>query len=65
MIDLSTLELEAETDVESAVLQIDLDALIRDPVAYAEAFFIDNGIQITRDRSDRALEIGAILAKSV
>ena len=33
VIDLSTLELEAETDVESAVLQIDLDALIRDPVA--------------------------------
>ena len=63
--DLGMLQLQAEQDVTQEVLQIDLDAVVRNPASEMERLFVDAGLRLINKRSAEASRIGARLAKSV
>ena len=63
--DLGMLQLQAEQDVTQEVLQIDLDAVVRNPAREMERLFVDAGLRLINKRSAEASRIGARLAKSV
>ena len=63
--DLGMLQLQAEQDVTQEVLQIDLDAVVRNPASEMERLFVDAGLRLINKRSAEASKIGARLAKSV
>ncbi len=63
--DLGMLQLQAEQDVTQEVLQIDLDAVVRNPASEMERLFVDAGLRLINKRSRDASRIGARLAKSV
>lgn len=59
------LQLSLELIQERELLQMDIEELVRNPVAYMRTFFLTHGIPLIRESANKAKAIGEELADTI